>query len=173
GLSAFLLGTVAAAGISIASLDASAASPAKVVAAVEAQTDATTPPSTDSGTDASSDKPARAEETPLTGDDATKVEAAVKAAQPDATIERMETDADGAAFEAHITLADGSHATVKLDANYTVTGTETGGPGGPGGGHGRGRGHGPKDCHDTTTDSTTDTATTDSGTADSSPTTTG
>ena len=31
----------------------------------------------------------------LTGDTAAKVEAAVKAAQPNATIERMETDADG------------------------------------------------------------------------------
>ena len=33
----------------------------------------------------------------LTGDTAAKVEAAVKAAQPGATMERMETDADGAA----------------------------------------------------------------------------
>ena len=46
----------------------------------------------------------------LTGDTATKVEAAVKAAQPDATIERMETDADGATYEAHITKADGTRA---------------------------------------------------------------
>src|SRR5690242_1544250 len=47
----------------------------------------------------------------VTGDTATKVEAAVKAAQPGATIERMETDADGASYEAHITKADGTHAT--------------------------------------------------------------
>jgi hypothetical protein len=65
-------------------------------------------------------------ETILTGDDATKVQAAVLAAQPGATINRMETDADGAVYEAHVTLADGSDATVKLDANYTVTATETG-----------------------------------------------
>jgi uncharacterized membrane protein YkoI len=70
----------------------------------------------------------------LTGDTATKVEAAVKAAQPDATIERMETDADGATYEAHITKADGTRATVLLDANFAVTGTQEGGPGGPGGG---------------------------------------
>jgi uncharacterized membrane protein YkoI len=75
----------------------------------------------------------------LTGDTATKVEAAVKAAQPDATIERMETDADGAVYEAHITKADGTHATVLLDANFTVTGTQDQGQGG-----GRGRG-GPND----------------------------
>ena len=60
----------------------------------------------------------------LTGDTATKVEAAVKAAQPDATIERMETDADGATYEAHITKADGTRATVLLDANFTVTATQ-------------------------------------------------
>ena len=42
----------------------------------------------------------------------------------------METDAEGAAYEAHITLADGSRATVKLDDSFTVTGTETG-PDGP------------------------------------------
>ena len=68
----------------------------------------------------------------LTGDTATKVEAAVKAAQPDATIERMETDADGATYEAHITKADGTRATVLLDANFTVTETQEG-QGGPGG----------------------------------------
>ncbi|MDF9752011.1 hypothetical protein [Arthrobacter sp. ES3-54] len=71
----------------------------------------------------------------LTGDTATKVEAAVKAAKPNATIERMETDADGATYEAHITKADGTRATVLLDANFTVTATEEG-QGGPGGGHG-------------------------------------
>ncbi|WP_211879820.1 hypothetical protein [Pseudarthrobacter albicanus] len=70
----------------------------------------------------------------LTGDTATKVEAAVKAAQPDATIERMETDADGATYEAHITKADRTRATVLLDANFTVTGTQEG--------QGGGRGHG-------------------------------
>ena len=59
----------------------------------------------------------------LTEDDAAKVQAAVEAAYPDATIERMETDAEGAAFEAHVTLADGSDATVKLDAAFTVTET--------------------------------------------------
>jgi uncharacterized membrane protein YkoI len=65
-------------------------------------------------------------ETVLTGDTATSVEAAVKAAYPDATIDRMETDAEGAVYEAHITKADGSDATVKLDANFAVTGTVTG-----------------------------------------------
>ncbi|MEN8584477.1 hypothetical protein ABFP37_17410 [Burkholderia sp. RS01] len=38
----------------------------------------------------------------------------------------METDADGATYEAHITKADGTRATVLLDANFKVTGTEEG-----------------------------------------------
>jgi hypothetical protein len=69
-------------------------------------------------------------EEPLTGDAAAKAKAAVEAAYPDATIDRLETDAEGAAYEAHITQADGSRATVKLDESFTVTGMETGGPGG-------------------------------------------
>lgn len=62
----------------------------------------------------------------LTGDTATSVEAAVTAAYPDATIERMETDAEGAAYEAHITQADGSDLTVKLDASFAITDTVQG-----------------------------------------------
>jgi hypothetical protein len=62
----------------------------------------------------------------LTGDTAASVEAAVKAALPDATIERMETDAEGAVYEAHVTVADGSDATVKLDANFAITETVQG-----------------------------------------------
>lgn len=65
----------------------------------------------------------------LTGDIAEQVTAAVEAAYPDATIERAETDAEGAAYEAHIVQADGTHATVKLDESFTITETETGRPG--------------------------------------------
>lgn len=66
----------------------------------------------------------------LTGDSAAKVTAAAQAAQPGATIDRVETDAEGAAYEAHITKTDGSHVTLKFDQNYAVTGTEDG-PRGP------------------------------------------
>lgn len=62
----------------------------------------------------------------LTGDDAAKVTAAAQAAVPGGTVERVETDAEGAAFEAHVTKADGSDVTVKLDANFNVTSTEDG-----------------------------------------------
>jgi hypothetical protein len=68
-------------------------------------------------------------ETLLTGDTATKVTDAAKAAQPGATIERVETDAEGAAYEAHIVKADGTHVTLKFDSSYKLTGTEDG-PGG-------------------------------------------
>ena len=69
----------------------------------------------------------RSDETLLTGDTATKVEAAAKAAVSGGTIVRVETDADGhALYEAHMTKADGTEVTVKMDASFTVTGTVNG-----------------------------------------------
>jgi uncharacterized membrane protein YkoI len=65
-------------------------------------------------------------ETPLTGDDLTKATDAANAAVPGATIDRAETDAEGAAYEVHVTKSDGSKATVKLDANFNVTSVEDG-----------------------------------------------
>lgn len=69
-------------------------------------------------------------ETLLTGDTATKVTDAALAANPGATIQRVENDAEGAVYEAHIIKADGTRATVYLDASFTVTSTDAGGPGG-------------------------------------------
>jgi hypothetical protein len=73
-------------------------------------------------------------ETLLTGDTATKVRAAATAAVPGATIERVETDAEGSPYEAHMVKSDGTHVTVKVDSSFTVTSVDTdqGGPhGGP------------------------------------------
>jgi uncharacterized membrane protein YkoI len=81
----------------------------------------------------------------LTGDTAAKVRAAALAEVPGATVDRLEKDSDGAVYEAHLTKADGSRVTVKLDAKFAVTGVETGRPGGPG--HG-GRGPGGRGGHD-------------------------
>ena len=39
---------------------------------------------------------------------------------------RVENDAEGAVYEAHITKADGSRATVKLDGSFNITATEAG-----------------------------------------------
>jgi hypothetical protein len=77
----------------------------------------------------------------LTGDVADKVRAAALAAVPGGTVQRVENDAEGSPYEAHMTKADGSLVTVKFDKNYAVTGVEDGmGAGGPGGGHGHGGG---------------------------------
>ncbi len=66
----------------------------------------------------------------LIGDNATKATAAALTAVPGGTILRVETDAEGAVYEAHMTKPDGTMVTVKMDANFTVTGTESG-PGRP------------------------------------------
>ncbi len=62
-------------------------------------------------------------ETNLTGDALANATAAAKAAVPGATVQRAETDAEGAAYEVHMTKSDGSIVTVKLDSNFTVTST--------------------------------------------------
>jgi hypothetical protein len=62
----------------------------------------------------------------LTGDDATKAKAAAEAAVPGGTVQRVETDAEGAAYEAHVTKSDGSQVTVKMDSSFKVTSTEDG-----------------------------------------------
>jgi hypothetical protein len=78
-------------------------------------------------------------ETPLTGDTATTVTAAAQAAVPDGTIDRVETDSDGV-YEAHMTKADGSHVTVQIGSDFTVTAILDQPQGGP---HGAGAGETP------------------------------
>jgi hypothetical protein len=98
----------------------------------------------DSGTDGSTTDPVppadtdRAAEEPLTGDIADQVTAAALEAVPGGTIERVETDGDGAVYEAHMTDADGNPVTVTFDADVNLVEIQEGrGPGGPGGPHGR------------------------------------
>ena len=67
----------------------------------------------------------RAGETLLTGDNAAKAKSAALAKLPGATVVRVETDADGAVYEAHVTKADGSPATVKFDKTFNVTSVES------------------------------------------------
>ena len=60
-------------------------------------------------------------ETALTGDTKTKVEAAVKAKYPGATIVRTETNRDSAApYESHITTSDGTELEVLVSASFEV-----------------------------------------------------
>ena len=61
----------------------------------------------------------RSDETLLTGDALAKVTAIAQAKVPGGTIVRVETDADGvAAYEAHMTKADGSPVTVYVDSSF-------------------------------------------------------
>jgi uncharacterized membrane protein YkoI len=68
----------------------------------------------------------RSDETLLTGDTASKVREAALAEVPGGTIVRVETDADGdAAYEAHMTKADGTPVTVYVDKSFDVVVVET------------------------------------------------
>ena len=62
----------------------------------------------------------------LTGDTADKVRAAALAAVPGGTVQRVENDAEGSPYEAHMTKADGTQVTVKVDSNFKVTSMEDG-----------------------------------------------
>ena len=74
----------------------------------------------------------RSNETPLTGDTASKVRALALAKVPGGTIVRVETDADGnAAYEAHMTKADGTPVTVYVSKALDVVSVQSGMPGPP------------------------------------------
>ena len=63
----------------------------------------------------------RSDETLLTGSTASKVEQLALAKVAGGTIVRVETDADGnAAYEAHMTKADGTPVTVYVDKSFNV-----------------------------------------------------
>jgi len=62
----------------------------------------------------------------LNGSDADKATAAAEAAVPNGTVIRVETDSDGATYEAHMQKADGTYVTVKMNGSFNVTGTEDG-----------------------------------------------
>lgn len=83
---------------------------------------------------ADSAAPMRAGEKALTGTNLSTAKAAAVKAVPGGTVFRVETDADGAAYEAHMSKADGTRVTVKFDKNFKVTAIQDGmGAGGPGG----------------------------------------
>lgn len=82
-------------------------------------------------------------ETPLTGSDLQKADAAARAAVPGATIIRAETDSSGAAkYEVHMKKSDGTEVTVQLDSNFKVVNTVSGLGPCPGGAHGPVQGNG-------------------------------
>jgi len=68
----------------------------------------------------------RGDEKALTGDDLAKAKEAALAAVPGGTVIRAETDAGDAEYEVHMTKADGTLVTVKLDRNFALVKIETG-----------------------------------------------
>jgi len=84
----------------------------------------------------------RSGEKAQTGTTLATLKAAALKAVPGATVYRVETDVDGAVYEAHMTKADGTHVTVKFDKSFAVTAVQDGmgatGPAGPGGPMGQG-----------------------------------
>ena len=65
-------------------------------------------------------------ETLLTGATLTSAVASADAAVPNATVVRAETDAQGATYEVHLKKADGTYVTVKENASFVVTATQSG-----------------------------------------------
>lgn len=95
---------------------------------------------TTTATTSSTGKAARVPETPLTGDVLAKVKAAA-IAKVGGTVDAATTENDSsdaaAAYEAHVTKADGTHVTVILNSAFAVLTVEAGRAGGH---HGHGSG---------------------------------
>ena len=87
--------------------------------------------------------PPGANQTPLTGETADKVEAAAKDKVSGGTVLRVESSPDGG-YHAHVRKSDGTEVVVEVNKDYEATAVrEFGGPGGPGRGpHGPGGGPG-------------------------------
>ena len=65
-------------------------------------------------------------ERPLTGDTAAKVKKAAEDRVAGGTVLRVETDAEGSPYEAHVRKSDGSEVTVKVNRDFEVTAVEEG-----------------------------------------------
>lgn len=133
-----LLSTAAVAGLSFGAAGvASAATSSSAPSSSSSSSSASTQPPTGapSGMTDPSTLTHGPNETLLTGTDLTSATAAAAAAEPGATIIRVETDSSGdGTYEAHMKKSDGTFVTVEMDANFTVTSTENGFGPGPAGG---------------------------------------
>ena len=63
---------------------------------------------------------AQTETSSTTAATATKVTVGAQGAVAGATVDRVENDAEGATYEAHMTKSDGSKVTVKVNADFSV-----------------------------------------------------
>jgi hypothetical protein len=70
--------------------------------------------------------PVRSDEKSLSASTMAALKAAALKAVPGGTVYRVESDAGDGTYEAHMTKADGTLATVKFDKNLAVTKIETG-----------------------------------------------
>jgi uncharacterized membrane protein YkoI len=68
--------------------------------------------------------PQRPNETPLTGETAEKVKKAALEKVSGGTVLRVETDAEGSPYEAHVRKSDGTEVVVKVNADFEVTAVE-------------------------------------------------
>jgi hypothetical protein len=75
-------------------------------------------------------------ETLLTDGTAQKVKDAALKKVPGASVIRVETDAEGSPYEAHLRKSDGSEVTAKVNKQFQVTDVQQGFGGGPRGGGG-------------------------------------
>jgi hypothetical protein len=123
----FIVGLLAAGGIGAVlagTLSASAASDSSTSSAAPAAYGTAAPGGAPA--DARGANPVRSDEESVSSDVAAKLKAAALKAVPGGTVYRVETDAGDAAYEAHMTKADGSLVTVKFDENLAVTKVEEG-----------------------------------------------
>ena len=127
GLTAGLLGAGVAAGAVLATAlgaDAESASTSGSLSTASTSASPGTPsqkPNDDHGS-----APVRDDEKSVSSSIAATLKAAALKAVPGGTVYRVETDAGDAAYEAHMTKADGTEVTVKFDQNLKVTKVESG-----------------------------------------------
>jgi hypothetical protein len=142
GLTAGLLGAGVAAGALLATaLGANAESASTSGSLSAASTSASPGKPSRSPNDDRGSGPVRDDEKSVSASTAATLKAAALKAVPGGTVYRVETDAGDAAYEAHMTKADGTEVTVKFDQDLKVTKVESGmgsGDPAPDGGH---RGH--------------------------------
>jgi len=122
GAASLLLAGGLAGGALAATSSASAADSAASTVTAPAAAPAATGPTRPADTATS----VRAGEEALTGSDLATAKTAALKAVPGGAVYRVETDADGATYEAHMTKADGTHVTVKLDKSFAVTAVQNG-----------------------------------------------
>lgn len=141
GLTAGLLGAGVAAGALLATALGANAESASTSGSLSASTSASPGKPSRSPNDDRSPGPVRDDEKSVSASIAATLKAAALKAVPGGTVYRVETDAGDAAYEAHMTKADGTEVTVKFDQDLKVTKVESGmgsGDPAPDGGH---RGH--------------------------------